>query len=102
MPPTAVAAAKDLQFNWEGKDRKGNKLRGKTLAVNEQEVRADLRRQNIVPTKIRKQRSFGSGAKPTPGEMRSSPPARDHARVSTHCGPLQIVGVGHENRRCRS
>ena len=44
MPPTAVAAARDTPFTWEGKDKKGNKIRGKILAVNEQAARADLRR----------------------------------------------------------
>ena len=98
MPPTAAVAAKDLQFNWEGKDRKGNKLRGKILAVNEQEVRADLRRQNIVPTKIRKQRSFGGGAKPTPGDIAIF--ARQLSTMLAAGIPLvqafEIVGVGHE------
>jgi len=70
MPPTAVAAARDTQFNWEGKDRKGNKLRGKLLAVSEQDVRADLRRQNIVPTRIRKQTTlFSTGGKPSPMDI---------------------------------
>src|SRR5262245_13367976 len=99
MPPTAAAvAAKDSQFNWEGKDRKGNKLRGKILAVNEQEVRADLRRQNIVATKIRKQRSVGSGGKPTPGDIAIF--SRQLATMLAAGIPLvqafEIVGVGHE------
>ena len=61
MPPTAVAAARDIPVTWEGKDKKGNKIRGKILAVNEQAARADLRRQNIVATKIRKQRKLFGG-----------------------------------------
>ena len=66
MPTAAVA--RDIQFNWEGKDRKGNKLRGRLLAVSEKDVRADLRRQNIVPTRIRKQRTlFSTGGKPSRG-----------------------------------
>ena len=45
MPPTAAATARDVQFNWEGKDKKGNKIRGKILAVSEQDARAiDLSR----------------------------------------------------------
>jgi type IV pilus assembly protein PilC len=98
MPPSAAVAAKDYQFNWEGKDRKGNKLRGKLLAVNEQAVRADLRRQNIVPTRIRKNRSIGGGGKPTPGDI-----AIFSRQLSTMLAagiPLvqafEIVGVGHE------
>ena len=68
MPPSAAAIARDVQFNWEGKDKKGNKIRGKILAPTEQAARADLRRQNIVPTKVSKHRQlFGGGGKITPG-----------------------------------
>mgnify|MGYP000622031839 CR=1 FL=1 len=70
MPPTAAAAARDIQFNWEGKDKKGNKIRGKILAVSEQAARADLRRQNIVATKVSKNRQlFSGGGKITPGDI---------------------------------
>ena len=63
MPPTAVAA-KDIPYNWEGKDKKGNKVRGRVLAKSENEVRAELRRQAIVPVKIRKQSQLlSSGGK---------------------------------------
>jgi type IV pilus assembly protein PilC len=99
MPPTAAAVApKDYQFNWEGKDRKGNKLRGKILAVSEQEVRADLRRQYIVATRIRKQRTIGGGGKPTPGDIAIF--SRQLATMLAAGIPLvqafEIVGVGHE------
>jgi type IV pilus assembly protein PilC len=97
MPPSAVAA-RDYQFNWEGKDRKGNKVRGKLLAVSEQEVRADLRRQNIVPTRIRKNRRVGGGSKPTPGDIAIF--SRQLATMLAAGIPLvqafEIVGVGHE------
>ena len=59
MAQTA-AAAKDIPYSWEGKDRKGNKVRGRLLAKNENEVRADLRRQSIVPVKIKKQQNLFS------------------------------------------
>ncbi len=98
MPPSAAAAAKDAQFNWEGKDRKGNKVRGKVLAVSEQEVRADLRRQNIVPTRIRKHRSMGGGGKPSASDIAIF--ARQLATMLAAGIPLvqsfEIVGVGHE------
>ena len=97
MPPTAAAAARDTQFNWEGKDKKGNKIRGKILAVNEQDARADLRRQNIVPTKVSKHRKlFGGGGKITPdGHRDVQPPARDHARGR------HPAGAGLRDRRRR-
>ena len=99
MPPTAVAAPKDTPFNWEGKDKKGHKIRGKILAVNEQAARADLRRQNIVPTKLRKQSGlFSSGGKITPGDIAIF--SRQLATMLASGIPLvqafEIVGVGHE------
>ncbi|MGH8250264.1 MAG: type II secretion system F family protein [Steroidobacteraceae bacterium] len=98
MPPSAVIA-KDTPFTWEGKDRKGNKIRGRILAVSEQDVRADLRRQNIVPTKVRKQSGlFRSGGKISPMDI-----AVFSRQLATMLGagiPLvqafEIVGVGHE------
>ena len=95
---TAVAA-KDTPYSWEGKDRKGNKVRGRILAVSENDVRADLRRQNIVPTKIRKQRSlFSSGGKITPMDIAIF--SRQLATMLAAGIPLvqafEIVGVGHE------
>src|SRR5687767_5097088 len=99
MPPTAAAAARDTPFTWEGKDKKGNKIRGKILAVNEQAARADLRRQNIVPTKLRKQTSlFGGGGKITPADIAIF--SRQLATMLASGIPLvqafEIVGVGHE------
>ncbi len=96
--PTAVAA-KDTPFTWEGKDKKGNKIRGRILAVSENDVRADLRRQNIVPTKIRKQRTlFSSGGKVSPQDIAIF--SRQLATMLAAGIPLvqafEIVGVGHE------
>ena len=99
MPPSAVAAARDIPFDWEGKDRKGNKIRGRILAVSEQDARADLRRQNIIPTKVRKQnRLFSSGGKPSPMDIAIF--SRQLATMLAAGIPLvqafEIVGVGHE------
>lgn len=98
MPPTA-AAVKDIPYSWEGKDRKGNKVRGRLLAKNENEVRADLRRQSIVPVKIKKQQSlFRTG-----GSISAMDIAIFSRQLSTMLAagiPLvqafEIVGVGHE------
>jgi type IV pilus assembly protein PilC len=95
---TAVVA-KDTPYSWEGKDRKGNKVRGRLLAVSENDVRADLRRQNIVPTKIRKQRSlFSTGGKIQPMDIAIF--SRQLATMLAAGIPLvqafEIVGVGHE------
>ncbi|MFZ2509071.1 MAG: type II secretion system F family protein, partial [Steroidobacteraceae bacterium] len=98
MAPSS-AAAKDIPYSWEGKDRKGNKVRGRLLAKNEGEVRADLRRQSIVPVRIRKQqtlfRSSGSVS-----AMDIALFSRQLATMLTAGIPLvqafEIVGVGHE------
>jgi type IV pilus assembly protein PilC len=95
---TAVVA-KDTPFTWEGKDRKGNKVRGRILAVSENDVRADLRRQNIVPTRIRKQSSlFRTGGKVQPMDIAIF--SRQLATMLAAGIPLvqafEIVGVGHE------
>ena len=52
-----TAAIRQKPFNWEGTDRAGKKLRGKIVATNEAAVRAELRRQGVVATKIRKQKT---------------------------------------------
>jgi type IV pilus assembly protein PilC len=51
----AVAATKDATYIWEGKDKKGKKLSGSMLAAGEALVSAQLRRQGITVTKVRKQ-----------------------------------------------
>ena len=95
----AAAIVKDIPYNWEGKDKKGNKVRGKTLAVNEQAVRQELRRQNIVPIKVKKQRNlFSSGGKITPLDIAIF--SRQLATMLASGIPLvqafEIVGVGHD------
>ena len=50
-----AATMGNVPFLWEGTDRKGNKIKGKSMAANEDAVRADLRRQGVVPSRIRKQ-----------------------------------------------
>ena len=42
-------AVNQTAFAWEGTDNRGNKVRGKTVAANEAAVRAELRRQGVVP-----------------------------------------------------
>ena len=37
-----AATMGNVPFLWEGTDRKGNKIKGKSLAANEEAVRADL------------------------------------------------------------
>ena len=67
-----------IPFLWEGKDRRGKKVKGRSMAATEQAVRADLRRQGVVPTRIRKQRArpFSGKSKSTTGDIMKMPRCR--------------------------
>ena len=90
-----------MPFVWEGTDRKGQKVKGKAMAANEAAVRADLRRQGVVPTRIKKQSKgmFGGGGTITPGDIAIF--MRQLATMLAAGIPLvqsfEIVGAGHEN-----
>ncbi len=53
---------KEFVFEWEGKDRNGKQVRGETRAGGENQVMAALRRQGVIPTKIKKRRTSGGKA----------------------------------------
>jgi len=56
---------KEYLFEWEGKDRNGKTVRGETRAAGENQVQASLRRQGILPSKIKKRRmNSGKPIKP--------------------------------------
>jgi type IV pilus assembly protein PilC len=61
MAISATASKKDVQFIWEGKDKRGHKIRGKALAASEAALRADLRRQGVAATRVKTQRRVGGG-----------------------------------------
>ncbi len=97
----AATAYMKAPFLWEGTDRKGKKIKGKAMATDEATVRADLRRQGVVPTRIRKQRKsiFAGG-----GTVTTTDIAIFSRQLATMLGagiPLvqafEIVGSGHEN-----
>ena len=50
----AEKAEKLQAFVWEGKDRKGNKTKGEVSGTNLALVKAQLRKQGIVPDKVKK------------------------------------------------
>lgn len=51
-------------FLWEGTDRRGARIKGKTEALSEAMMRTSLRKQGINPIRVRKQSTlFGMGAK---------------------------------------
>ncbi|MBI1422774.1 MAG: type II secretion system F family protein [Gammaproteobacteria bacterium] len=98
---TTVAAKQDI-FVWEGRDKRGQKVKGEVGGQNASLVKATLRRQGINPTKVRKK------AKPLFGgkrKVRSKDIAlfsRQLATMMTSGVPLvqafDIIGRGHENK----
>src|SRR5579872_802556 len=67
---TVKAIKRDIPFSWEGKDKRGNRVKGKSLAPDEAALRGELRRQGIAPSKIRKQSSsVGGGGKVNAGDI---------------------------------
>ncbi|OBY60072.1 type II secretion system F family protein [Pseudomonas sp. AU12215] len=50
----AEKALKTSVFTWEGTDRKGGKVKGELSGVNTALIKAQLRKQGINPTKVRK------------------------------------------------
>jgi len=96
------AVMSNTPFLWEGTDRKGNKIKGKSMAADEAGVRADLRRQGVVPSRIRKQSAglFKGKGKITMGDIAIF--SRQLATMLAAGIPLvqafEIVGGGHENQ----
>ncbi len=97
----AETAIMKVPFQWEGTDRNGRKVKGKSMAADEAAVRADLRRQGVVPSRIRKESKglFAGGGKITPGDIALF--SRQLATMLAAGIPLvqafEIVGTGHEN-----
>ncbi len=99
MAESAVMSS--TPFLWEGTDRNGKKVKGKATATNEAAVRADLRRQGVVPSRIRKQSAglFKGGGKIEVADIAIF--SRQLATMLAAGIPLvqsfEIVGSGHEN-----
>lgn len=100
---TATATVKtikrDIPYEWTGMDKKGNRVKGKSLAPDEAALRADLRRQGIVPARIKKQATaFKSGGAVKPEDIAVF--SRQLATMLASGIPLvqafEIVGNGHE------
>jgi type IV pilus assembly protein PilC len=97
----AESATISTPFLWEGTDKSGKRIKGKSLANDEAAVRADLRRKEIVPTRIRKQRKslFSGGGKIETADIAIF--SRQLATMLSAGIPLvqafEIVGNGHEN-----
>jgi len=63
-PERKDLGVKEFTFVWEGKDKSGKIMRGEMRAASETVINTTLRRQGILPTKVKKQ-SFRGGGKVT-------------------------------------
>lgn len=96
----AQSIAVPSPFSWEGTDSRGKRVKGKTVAPDEAAVRAELRKQGVVPVRIRKQSAlFQRKGKVTPEDIAIF--SRQLATMLAAGIPLvqgfDIVGNGHEN-----
>ncbi|MFK8080873.1 MAG: type II secretion system F family protein [Granulosicoccus sp.] len=100
----ASSAKAPVMFEWEGKNSNGHKQKGFLSAPNPELVKAKLRRQGIVPTKIRKKRKeFGGKGKITPTDI-----ALFARQLTTMMGAgvpmvqsFEIVANGADNKAMR-
>jgi type IV pilus assembly protein PilC len=93
------AVKRDVPFQWSGMDKKGNRVSGKSLAPDEPTLRADLRRQGIAVSKVKKQsQAFKSGGKVNAGDIAVF--SRQLATMLASGIPLvqafEIVGNGND------
>ena len=90
-------------FSWEGTDKKGAKVSGETRSANAALVKSELRRQGILPKKIKKKTLGGFG-----GARKKKITAKDIALFSRQLATMmssgvplvqsfEIIGRGHDN-----
>jgi type IV pilus assembly protein PilC len=95
---TVRTIKRDVPFTWEGRDKRGARIKGKSLAPDEASLRADLRRQGIMPSRVRKQRDIRAGGKVNAGDIAVF--SRQLATMLAAGIPLvqafEIVGAGNE------
>ena len=100
----ATKEIKQDTYIWEGKDSKGQKAQGETVGKSIALVKAELRRQGVNPTKVRKKPKplFGGGGKTKITPMDISIFARQLATMMDSGVPIvqsfEIIGKGHENK----
>lgn len=96
-----VVAKQDI-FIWEGRDKRGQKVKGEVGGQNVSLVKASLRRQGINPTKVRKKSKSLLGGKRKVRAKDIALFSRQLATMMTSGVPLvqafDIIGRGHENK----
>jgi type IV pilus assembly protein PilC len=94
---------RDIAFSWEGRDKKGTRIKGKSVAADEQSLRAELRRQGVAPSRIRKQRQAVHGGKVNAGDIAVF--SRQLATMLAAGIPMvqafEIVGAGSDKTAMR-
>lgn len=101
----ATKAVKVSVYAWEGLDRKGTKVNGEINGHNPALVKAQLRKQGINPTKVRKKSvsTFGKGKKIKPLDIAFF--SRQMATMMKAGVPLlqsfDIIGEGSDNPNMR-
>src|SRR6201987_5102522 len=95
---TVKAIKREIPFAWEGRDKRGARIKGRSLAPDEETLRAELRRQGVAPSKIRKQRQGRRGGRVNAGDVAIF--SRQLATMLAAGIPLvqafEIVGSGNE------
>jgi type IV pilus assembly protein PilC len=97
----AEAVAKEFTFAWEGTDRKGSRVKGESVGPSEALIKSQLRKQGIVPVRVRKKSNLF-------GKRKRKITAQDIAVFSRQLSTmmaaglplvqaLELVGRGHEN-----
>ena len=98
MATAAAKGPKEFTFVWEGKDKSGKTVRGEFRSTGDAVVRATLRRQGVLVSKIKKQ-GLGKGGKVTDKDITLF--TRQLATMMKAGVPLlqsfDIVGKGHAN-----
>lgn len=104
--PVARSTTEMKPFVWEGTDKRGVKMKGEQPAKNANLLRAELRRQGILPSVVKPK------AKPLFGSAGSAVGAKDIAFFSRQMAimmksgvpivsSLEIIASGHKNPRMR-
>ena len=95
---TATRKITEFVFEWEGRDRNGKQIRGEARASGENQVLSSLRRQGVIPTKVKKRR-MRAGKKIKPRDIALF--TRQLATMMKAGVPLlqafDIVGRGNPN-----
>ena len=88
-------------FLWEGTDKRGHRVKGELHSLNENQAKAELRRQGITPLKIKKKSKplFGGSKRVTAKDIAIF--SRQLSTMMAAGVPLvqafDIIGRGHEN-----